>query len=402
MSTPPLSPSSGTVRVALPLRLTSLDGLRGLAALIVVFHHLSLTFAPIADVFFVSAYPPSGSPAWWITLSPLQLLVAGPEAVLVFFVLSGVVLTLPVLRRARTFDWAAYFPQRIVRLYLPAAASILLAAFWVIVTSWTTAPSTSKWVAVSRFTGFDPSRILSDGDLLFGSATLNNPLWTLRWEVLFSLLLPVIVILAVTVRRWWPLAILACVALVWVGVTSGLEPFRYLPVFVIGAIIAVKHQQIAEWTGRDTNVRRVRWAGMVLLIVSLALLNLHWTALGIAGGVPHGQPFLIALEPLGAAGLVLLAAYWPPARTLLTTGFFHWLGRISFSVYLVHVPIIDALDAVFGFWAPPVRVVVSLVLALAVGEVFSRFVEQPSHRLAKRVGIASSALLRRVAEPRPA
>jgi peptidoglycan/LPS O-acetylase OafA/YrhL len=115
--------------------------------------------------------------------------------------------------------------------------------------------------------------------------------------------------------------------------------------------------------------------------------------------VPHGQAYLIALEVLGAAGLVLLAAYWPPARALLRTGFFRWLGRVSFSVYLVHVPIIDALDALFGSASPAVRILLSLILALGVAELFSRFVEQPAHRLAKRVGTAASALMGRVVAP---
>jgi peptidoglycan/LPS O-acetylase OafA/YrhL len=401
MSTPSTLPPTAA-RATPDGRLSSLDGLRGLAALIVVFHHLSLTYGPIADVFYVSQYPPTASPAWWLTLSPAQLLVAGPEAVLVFFVLSGVVLTLPVLRRAGSFDWAAYYPQRVVRLYLPAIASVAFAAILVLATSWSSAPSTSKWVAASRFSGFEPARILSDWDLLFGNATLNNPLWTLRWEVLFSLVLPVIVILTVALARWWPLVLIGCLALVYVGVASGLQTFRYLPVFVIGALIAVHHQRLSAWAVDAQNLRRVRWGGLIALVLSLVALNLHWSALGLAGGVPYGQAYLIALEPLGAAGLVVLAAYWPPARSLLQTPFFHWLGRISFSVYLVHVPIIDALDVLFGFWATPVRVVLSLVLALGIGELFSRFVEQPSHRLAKRVGAAAASLLRRAGAPREA
>lgn len=400
MSTPP----PAVPRTAPPgpaTRLTSLDGLRGLAALVVLFHHLSLTSPPISDFFLKGVYPPKGSLTWLLTLSPAQLVVAGPEAVLVFFVLSGVVLTLPVLRRPGTFDWVAYYPQRVVRLYLPAMASVVLAAILVIATTSTTAPSSSGWVAIYRLRGFDPHRVVSAWDLLFGDGTLNNPLWTLRWEVTFSLILPIVIILAVLSRRWWPLAVLASVAVVFAGIEWGVDALRYLPPFLIGAIIAVNHQRLSDWAAKPEHRRRVGWGGVAVLILSLVLLNLHWTALGLSGGVPHGQEYLITLETLGASGLVLLAAYWSPARWVLRTPVFHWLGRVSFSLYLVHVPIIDAVDAVFGSSTPVVRVALSLVLALGVAELFSRFVEQPAHRLARRVGRAASGLISRLPAASP-
>jgi peptidoglycan/LPS O-acetylase OafA/YrhL len=283
-----------------------------------------------------------------------------------------------------------------VRLYLPAMASVVLAAILVIATTWTTALPTSGWVASYRLRGFDPARVLSGWDLLFGDTTLNNPLWTLRWEVTFSLILPIVVVLAVLSRRWWPLTVVASLALILVGIEVGVGALRYLPPFLIGAVIAVKHESLREWAGAQANARRVRWGGIGVLILSLVLLNAHWSALGLTGGVPHAQALLVTLETLGATGLVLLAAYWPPARWLLSTGFFRWLGRISFSLYLVHVPIIQAMDAVFGSSLPVVRIALSLVIALGVAELFSRLVEQPAHRLAKRVGAAAAAVMSRV------
>lgn len=381
-------------------RLTSLDGLRGVAALVVVFHHLSLTLRPFSDVWIVptAQHPPTGSLVWWFTSTPLQLLIAGPEAVLVFFVLSGLVLTLPVLRRGAEFDWVGYFPQRIVRLYLPAIASIALSAIWVLATSATTGASTSLWVQAYRFTGFDWVRTLSGADLLFGDNSLNNVLWTLRWEVLFSLVLPAAIAIVLAVQRRWALTVIGLMALILVGQYAGVGVLQFLPVFLLGVLTAVHHDRLVAWTSEASNRRRVRWGGLALLIASLLLLDIHWTAWGAVGGSPHLQQALLGIQPLGAAGIVLVAAYWPPARAVLQTGFFHWLGRISFSVYLVHVPVIIALDGVFGTWAPPLRLLVSLIVALAIAELFARFVEQPSHRLAKRAGAASTALMSRFGE----
>ena len=109
-------------------RLSSLDGLRGIAALIVVAHHASLLVPAISAAYLTpGGGPVAGSVAWWFTYTPLKLLTAGPEAVIVFFVLSGFVLTLPLLS-GRPFDWMAYYPRRIVRIGLPTLCSLLFAA----------------------------------------------------------------------------------------------------------------------------------------------------------------------------------------------------------------------------------------------------------------------------------
>ncbi|HEV7949025.1 MAG TPA: acyltransferase family protein, partial [Glaciihabitans sp.] len=65
-------------------RLNSLDGLRGIAALVVVFYHLSLVARPFLDTGH------TGDVWWWLTETPLKVFTLGTESVLVFFVLSGV------------------------------------------------------------------------------------------------------------------------------------------------------------------------------------------------------------------------------------------------------------------------------------------------------------------------
>lgn len=362
----------------------------------VVFHHLSLTFRPFSDVFIVpgAAHPAAGSATWWLTSTPAELLIAGPEAVLVFFVLSGLVLTLPVLRRGSQFDWFGYYPQRVVRLYLPSMVSIVLGAVLAAAVLWTTTTSSSLWVEEFRFRAVDPAKIVSGWDLLFGDISLNNPLWTLRWEVAFSLLLPVVIAIAIRLRRRWLFVVIGCVIVVAIGNVTGVGSLQFLPIFLIGAMMAVHYDAMLTWSAAAENAGRVRWGGLGVLVISLLLVNVHWTFWGAFGAL-RLQPALLALEVIGGAGLVLVAAFWPPARALLDARLFRWLGRVSFSLYLVHVPVIIALDALFGSAAPVLRVVVSLVVALLMAELFSRVVEQPAHRLAKRVGAASSALLQR-------
>ena len=113
-------------------RFTSLDGLRGVAALVVLAHHALLVSPAISALFIPGGEPPRpGSALWWLTYSPLKLTNAGPEAVVLFFVLSGFVLAIPVLRGG--FNWLAYFPRRFVRLMLPVAGAVALASVLILI-----------------------------------------------------------------------------------------------------------------------------------------------------------------------------------------------------------------------------------------------------------------------------
>ena len=81
-------------------------------------------------------------------------------------------------------------------------------------------------------------------------------------------------------------------------------------------------------------------------------------------------------------------------RALLNTRAFQYLGRVSFSVYLLHTPIICSL----GAWtflrmdgarhyhsAVLVACAVSIATTYALGTIFARLVDRPGQRLARRL-----------------
>ena len=123
--TDPTTPPSGSTGTAPVSRLRALDGLRGVAAVVVLLHHAFLTVPVLARPYYVTEAAARDSPLVWALIhTPLHLAWAGTEAVYIFFVLSGLVLALPVLRSA-SFSWLEYFPRRAARLYLPVAAAVL-------------------------------------------------------------------------------------------------------------------------------------------------------------------------------------------------------------------------------------------------------------------------------------
>jgi peptidoglycan/LPS O-acetylase OafA/YrhL len=357
-------------------RFASLDGLRGVAALVVVFHH-ALLVVPSLVLPYAGDFSPVGGLPGWLLYSPLHLAWAGPEAVCVFFVLSGFVLAYAA-RDVVNFPWAAYFPSRFVRLYLPVIAAIAFA--WVTMVLVPRSPGPlSVWVT-DRPGEYTTATALQDAVLIKGVSGVVSPLWSLQWEVLFSAMLPLIIVLARGRFIW--LTITLSIVTSTLGFYTGVLPLAYLPMFVVGAAIAMQWDRV-EGIGSRLSAARggdIYWAGLV--VVALAMMTTFW----VLAPTLHSAALTVFTRPmivLGAAILIVAVALWQPLRALFSLGVVQWLGRVSFSLYLVHEPVVVAVTrALHGSrWDIPISIVVSVGLAT----VFYYVVERPSHRLAQRI-----------------
>ncbi|HXH32813.1 MAG TPA: acyltransferase [Plantibacter sp.] len=363
-------------------RLRSLDGVRGMASVVVVLYHVSLLARPFATGRI-------SEPAWDIaTETPLKLLFAGTEAVQVFFVLSGLVVALPLLRGGAS--WPGFFAARFVRLYLPVWGALLLAsALILLVPRDPSSVSSGEWIANANATSVDPVKLLREATLTPVSYDLVNTLWSLRWELIFTLLLPLAVVLAVLLRRWaLPLAALMAVIMV-LGRVAGSDAAVYLPAFFIGTLIAVRLEDLQAWA--SARPRRLQWS--VLTAVSALLLVASWISRPVVESSSTAGQALWGLSGVGAAGLIVVAIGSPLARQILEVRPVLWLGRVSFSLYLVHAPILATLAFAFGdehWWLVGI---VGIPLSLLVAAGFFAVVEHPSHGLARRVGRAVQSLV---------
>jgi peptidoglycan/LPS O-acetylase OafA/YrhL len=364
-------------------RVTQLDGLRGIAALVVVACHLLSTLPGIGDAVFEQRSVALSPAETWTVFSPLHLLWNGTPAVHVFFVLSGFVLILPFTKAGPGKSWAPYYAKRLLRLYLPALAALALALALIGAVPRTASPLQSTW-ADMYVTNPGAVQIAKDAALLMGASTINTPLWTLRWEVLFSLLLPVYVVVALRWRRFWHLKLGLVVALAAVGAVQHIDWLIYLPIFAIGAIIGAERDRIRELTRS--------WPRLVWLPVTAAgllLANAEWfsPAKPVTG--------VEALVTIGATLLVLVFLLCGSAKKLGDTRVAQWLGRVSFSLYLVHLPIILAGVTLLRSVSLPLALAVSAAAAFGAAELFYRFVERPAQRLSVAAGRAVERRLRR-------
>jgi peptidoglycan/LPS O-acetylase OafA/YrhL len=178
-----------------PRRFYELDSLRGVAALTVVFHHFSRLCSPrIVHL---------------LERTPLRLLVAGYQAVILFFLLSGFVLTLPYKKNPR-LDYGPFLLKRVCRIYLPYLAALALAVFCDMHFS-THAHLDNYWI---NWTWSAPvtTHLVVQHILFLGSydwSQFNTAFWSLVYEMRVSLVFPFIAVAVLRFRTIW---LLLCAA----------------------------------------------------------------------------------------------------------------------------------------------------------------------------------------------
>ena len=419
MSSSPSAPPPSSGKPA-AVRLIELDGLRGLAAVIVLIHHALETVPALAEVGARPGTVPTGTFNRILTQSPLHLLWAGHEAVLIFFVLSGVALTYPVARRhaqGRRFDWVDYAPRRFVRLWLPAAASTTFAVIAMLLVPRSEDPALGHWMTVTHPVGLGARQMLMEYLLIPKHAYRNTVLWSLHAEAIFSFVLP-LMILGVALCARWRISWLPVVAALAVPViTASPGSGSYLPVFTVGAVMGW------AWGHNPAPVpqRPQPWATAQAL-VCLLLITLAWWP----GMESHtAQRLANAVTLAAAAYLVHLVVRAGALRGLLRSRTVQYLGLMSFSLYLVHEPVVVSLrlltHSISPWWvlsllspvallglhlveglaivpqgllAQPMSPWWVLILAPLVSApltwLFQRYIEAPSHRLARRTGALAS------------
>lgn len=364
-------------------RIHSLDGVRGIAALVVVIHHalhLDPTFARVQAAVSAAGESPT---VWALTHTPLHIVWAGEEAVLVFFVLSGYVLALPSTRGP--VSWRTYYPRRLVRLYLPVWAAIMLAVALKAPFGSASAPERGAWLRERAAVPL--SEAWHDSLVVDGAGLLNSPLWSLQWEVIFSLALPAYLLLRRRRSRWVVVEAVALLGLVGVGTVTGWFALRYLPIFGLGVLLA-QHPHALDGASSWLDARRrprLAWGLVVTAVVTL--LTARW----IVRGLPEPSRLLEAAASaatiVGAVAVLLVALRWAPGTAALEAPAVQWLGARSFSLYLVHEPVIVATAlALPRSWGTAPVAVLGVVAAFAVTVAFYRLVERPSIDLARRAG----------------
>jgi peptidoglycan/LPS O-acetylase OafA/YrhL len=328
-----------------PLSTSFLDALRGLSALYVVLHHAfwlcqeGYHYGYLRD--------PQHYRTWqkaWALFG--ELFRYGHEAVLFFFVLSGFVIHLRYSRRLAAdprradFGWLDFVGRRARRLYPPLLFALIVTFVLDRFGSHLGFPIYSGNTPYPLI-NFSVTSVTTGKTLLGNLAFLMNtyvpcwgsdgPLWSLKYEWWFYMVYPCLWPVA---RRSIALTTALMAALFVAGHFSRIwnfpipalalarDIFSMMLVWWLGAMLA------DVYTGR-IKIRFSFLSPLILLLPVAAVLNLKMQA---------DFPLLWGLGFCGliASGFALQSA----GRRLTAMDRLDWLGDMSYTLYVVHMPII--------------------------------------------------------------
>ena len=360
-------------------RFHELDSVRGIAALIVVLHHF----------FYMWFFSQTGRSD---LLSQLYYpLIAGHESVILFFLLSGFVLSLPYLS-GKEQSYPTFLARRVLRIYCPYVFALVLAVGGNAI--WHGPLPLGAWAQHTWATRVRPAEV-GDAVLMLGSydwVRFNTAFWSLIQEMRISLVFPLLFVLVRRIRLAASLALAVgmCAILAVpdeknISHTYLIYTLECMAPFVLGILMAIHLKQVRGWYARLSKF----WKACVWL-ASAALYDTghlflqnklpgSWTAIHY-----HLQDWPVMV---GAAGFILLAVESGSAKRFLRLRAPAFLGRISYSLYLLHSTVLFSI----AFLLPAERwrlaaFCIYLPVCLGLATVFCIAIEEPFTRLGRRVG----------------
>lgn len=368
-------------------RIAYLDSIRGIAALGVVAYHCWLA----ADVRQrLGLIGPPHSAASLALEGMAKFFEAGRAAVMLFFVLSGFVLARSLARSGTSY--AGYAIKRVLRIY-PAFLVVVLVSYALHVGLGPRPHATSVLMDRVFEPDVSPAGLVKTLALWGTSDSVNLDLvvWSLVHEMRISLIFPLILWTVQNGGRRslaaWSVLSLGCTLGLYAmtgqaafGFTEAtlaetlLVTGYFVVFFACGAYLAIQADRAARLTAGLKPP--IQWALIVLSVFIFLKADHGASTLGTClVDYAHGAAAvaIIALA-LGVARLERALSH----RTLI------WLGRISYSLYLVHLPILYVIYVFFADrpWFAGAAIV---VLSLAVAEFMARFVEFPFMALGKKL-----------------
>jgi peptidoglycan/LPS O-acetylase OafA/YrhL len=322
----------------LPNYTSFLDGLRGLAALYVLMHHARYVLHEGYSDGYLK-HPESYSAIGRATLYAFSVFRWGHEAVLFFFVLSGFVIHLRYARQRITnplapFDLGDFLRRRLRRLYPPLVGALVV-TFAV--------DSVGKAMQLPIYGGDTPYRLINAwvhpdlgvrtlaGNLAFLMECYvpcygtNSPLWSLKYEWWFYVVYPGVWLVA---RKSVAGATMLIAGLRMLSLLPELWPIRLaqqvfsmLLVWWMGALVA---EAYARGMKRTLSI-----LGTAALAIPIMLL------------LKHRFPIPVEAFGFAFAGVIAGGLRWRMSgRPLRLLDRLSWLGDMSYSLYVSHMPLL--------------------------------------------------------------
>lgn len=316
--------------------------------------------------------------------------MGGSAAVILFFLLSGFVLSLPY-KRGTALPFGTFALRRIARIYLPylAATALALLGYWQFhgtlpLSAW----FNETWTA--PLTG----RLILSSALLIGNydtSLVNTAFWSLAVEMRLSLLLPFLCL--PLLRRGWDGVVLGISAAVFLDFLVTRPLHRYfdpdtfrnvtdmtlgLMCFVAGILLS-RYFDLMHHTWNGLN-RKAHW---LFFGGSMVLLEFG----GLLGEIHYIGVISKTVQTLGGAGVLVSVLFSERLHCFLNRRLPVLLGRMSYSLYLVHGTVLFTLVHLFFARTSLASLFLPYLLcSLGLGWIFFLAVEKPATSLSRHIG----------------
>lgn len=347
--------ASGTLLRYRSGHIIELQSLRGIAATAVLFGHVIGYYA---------------IPDWLVDLGKLA---NGRAAVVVFFVLSGYVLTRSL--RSSPFDLNAvtrFYVQRWFRIYPAIWAASFLGLGYLVALHW-------KIPVDNIGPGFASKFRTDRNDLLHIIASFAGmqayilpQLWSIFIEIVASIAMPGIAFVALHRPRWMPLMLIIATGISFTVEYSPYEVCLYFMDFIVGATLAMH---------RLPTIASAWLVPVCLVILSVTLFF----------PLPYKSPTAHIIETFFSALTISVLISTP--IPWLRSRFMKFIGDISYSIYLLHYVVFCVIAKGFAVMHLNLNTVaMTFLLACATYAVTIPlawlsyvYIEQPGVRLGKAV-----------------
>ncbi len=341
-----------------------LESLRGIAALAVVITHSIAVLRIDGQTAFWKLSINEHSPATWL----LQLISAAfnaGSAVVLFFVLSGYVLSLAVQRLPENHRWTSYAIRRALRLFPPMWISIFIA--WGVLSVVKPIPldNCSEWFT-GCFASLSGEQVVKN--LFLFDFAANPGTWTMYVETIGSLAIPFLVFASARLSYRNQSVVLILFAIMTLVTRKSLT-VDYLMCFYAGVMIAMN-------------------PGVRLISSAKLSVSIGFSIFVLQRLLVDSSSASIVVNTIGST-LIIQGVKGGAADRLLESYPLRSLGRCSYSLYLSHLVVLYLVGrfAASRFDDSIVSTLMVLAVTVPVSFVIAQvgyyLVEQPSMNLGK-------------------
>ncbi len=328
-------------------KIAALDSLRGIMAVNVLFYHLYLLDNSEFNMY-----------------TPKNFYLAGHEAVIFFFVLSGFVLDGTLIKPE--FSYPSYIVKRLCRIMPTYYLTMLIAIIFYLSIKPQPLIALSSW-----FNGQMPSIPFISNELILKtlflapSNKLNGVVWSLSYELLISIFyLPFLIYILKKIPRYIEILLfIVIVIFIYYPPQHFIIAGFYFTIFFLFGVLLNIHQNATK---------KIIWFMPILIA-------LYYNKFWLSHFLIYNESIRDLMTGVGSTGLICVVKNSNVISKLLSNKFCLFFGNISYPLYLLHVPLIYIL--IYRFY-PYINLIyiklITLICVSILSWVMHIYIESPS------------------------